>query len=169
MSISPIPHSKFLIQSLQSPCFPFSQGKVSIQILKETEFKKTTNTITQIRKNPRTSSTKHEQTRTKRNSHFHTPIPPFHKKISSKVFTHSPSPEAPKTIFPKRKYICPQTHLRFPSNVKEFFMKRFGVFVQTLRHFGVKFSLSGRFFHIFFSRFIRIPVFRQEAPPLQAF
>lgn len=71
--------------------------------------------------------------------------------------------------FPKRKYICPQMPLRFPSNVKEFFLKRFGVFFQTLRHFGVKFSLSGRFFRIFFSRFIRIPVFIQETPPLQAF
>ncbi len=169
MSIPLLPHSNFLIQSLQPPCFPFSQGKVSIQIQKETEFKKTTNTITQIRKNPRTSSTKHEQTRTKRNSHFHTPIPPFHKKISSKVFTHAPSPEAPKTIFPKRKYICSQTHLRFPSNVKEFFLKRFGVFFQTLRYFDVKSGFSGQFPRIFFSRFIRIPVFRQEAPPLQAF
>lgn len=91
------------------------------------------------------------------------------QKKSSKVFTHYPLPEAPKTTFPKRKYICPQTPLRFPSNVKEFFLKRFGVFVQTLRYFGAKFSFSGRFSHIFFSRFIRIPVFRQEAPPLQAF
>lgn len=169
MSIPLLPHSNFLIQSLHPPCFPFSQGKVSIQIQKETEFKKTTNTITQIRKNPRTSSTKHEQTRTKRNSHFHTPIPPFHKKISSKVFTHAPSPEAPKTTFPKHKYIFLQTPLRFPSNVKEFFLKRFGVFVQTLRHFGAKFGFSGQFPHIFFSRFIQIPVFKQEAPPLQAF
>lgn len=169
MSIPLLPHSNFLIQSLQPPCFPFSQGKVSIQIQKETEFKKTTNTITQIRKNPRTSSTKHKQTRTKRNSHFHTPNPPIPQKKSSKVFTHAPSPEAPKTTFPKRKYICHQTHLRFPSNIKEFFLKRFGVFFQTLRHFGVKFSFSGRFPRIFFSRFIRIPAFIQEASPLQAF
>lgn len=127
------------------------------------------NQITKIRKEPRTSSTKHKQTRTKRNSHFHTPIPPFQPKNSSKVFTHAPSPEAPKTIFPKRKYICPQTHLRFPSNVKEFFLKRFGVFVQTLRHFGSKSGFSSQFSRIFFSRFIRIPVFIQETPPLQAF
>ena len=169
MSICPIPHSNFLIQSLQPPCFPFSQGKVSIQIQKETEFKKTTNTIIQIKKNPRTSSTKQKQTRTKRNSHFHAPIPPFHKKISSKVFTHAPSPEAPKTTFPKRKYICPQTPLRFPSNVKEFFLKPFGTFFQTLRHFGVKSGFSSQFSRIFLSRFIRIPIFRQETPPLQAF
>lgn len=127
------------------------------------------NQITKIRKEPRTSSTKHKQTRTKRNSHFHTPIPPFQPKNSSKVFTHAPSPEAPKTIFPKRKYICPQTHLRFLPNVKEFFLKRFGVFFQILRHFGFKFGFSGRFSHIFLSRFIQIPVFRQKGPPLQAF
>ena len=159
MSIPLLPHSNFLIQSLQSPCFPFSPGKVSTQIQKETKFKKTTTTITQIRNKPRTSSTKHKQTHTKRNSHFHTPIPPFQPKNSSKVFTHTPSPEALKTTFPKRKYICPQTPLRFPSNVKEFFLKRFGVFVQTLRHFGVKFSFSDRFPRIFFSRFIQISVF----------
>ena len=169
MSIPLLPHSNFLIQSLQSPCFPFSQGKVSIQIQKETEFKKTTNAITQNKKEPRTSSTKHKQTRTKRNSHFHTPIPPFQPKNSSKVFTHAPSPEAPKTIFPKRKYICPQTLLRFLSNVKEFFLKRFGVFFQILRHFGSKLGFSGQFSRIFFSRFIQIPVFIQETPPLQAF
>lgn len=169
MSIPLLPHSNFLIQSLQGPMLPFSQGKVSTQIQKETEFKKTKTTITQTRKKPHTSFTKHKQTRTKRNSYFHTPIPPFQPKNSSKVFTHAPSPEAPKTTFPKRKYICPQTHLRFPSNVKEFYLKRFGVFVQTLRHFGSKSGFSSQFSRIFFSRFIRIPVFRQETPPLQAF
>lgn len=169
MSIPLLPHSNFLIQSLHAPCFPFFQGKASIQIQKETKFKKITTAITQIRNKPRTSSTKHKQTHKKRNSHFHTPITSFQPKNSSKVFTYAPSPEAPKTIFPKRKYICPQTHLRFPSNVKEFFLKRFGVFVQTLRHFGSKSGFSSQFSRIFFSRFIRIPVFRQKAPPLQAF
>ena len=86
MSIPLLPHSNFLIQSLQPPCFPFSQGKESIQIHKETEYKKTTNTIIQIRKNPRTSSTKHEQTRTKRNSHFHAPNAPLHRKIAEKGY-----------------------------------------------------------------------------------
>lgn len=80
-----------------------------------------------------------------------------------------PLPATLKTTFPKRKYICPQTPLRFLSNVKEFFLKRFGVFVQTLRHFGSKSGFSGQFPRIFFSRFIRIPIFRQETPPLQAF
>lgn len=127
MSISPIPHSKFLIQSLQSPCFPFSQGKVSIQILKETEFKKTTNTITQIRKNPRTSSTKHEQTRTKRNSHFHTPIPHSTKNLL-------------KSLHPLPLSRSPQNHLsktqvHLPSNALAFSFKRQRVFHETLRGF----------------------------------
>lgn len=99
-------------------------------------------------------------------SHSNPPIP---QKNSPKIHISHPSPATLKTTFPKHKYICPQTPLRFPSNVKEFFQKRFGVFFQTLRHFGAKFGFSDRFFHIFFSRFIRIPVFRQEAPPLQAF
>lgn len=124
---------------------------------------------TQIRKEIHTSFTKQKQTQTKRNSHFHTPTPSFQPKNSSKVFTYHPLPAALETTFPKRKYICPQTHLRFLPNVKEFFLKRFGVFFQMLRHFGSKFGFSGRFSRIFFSRFIQIPVFRQEAPPLQAF
>lgn len=99
-------------------------------------------------------------------SHSNPPIP---QKNSPKIHISQPPPAALKTTFPKHKYICPQTHLRFPSNVKEFFLKRFGVFVQTLRHFSAKFSFSGRFPRIFFSRFIQIPIFRQEAPPLQAF
>lgn len=167
MSIPLLPHSNFLIQSLQAPCFPFSQGKVSTQIQKK-QYSNKQQPNYKIRKEPRTSSTKHKQTRTKRNSHFTLQSPHFAKK-SSKVFTHYPLPEAPKTTFPKRKYICPQTPLRFPSNVKEFFQKCFGAFAQTLRHFGFKFGFSGRFSRIFFSRFIRIPVFIQETPPLQAF
>lgn len=165
----PYPPFKFSNSVAPIPMLPFSQGKVSIQIQKETKFKKMTTTITQIRNKPRTSSTKHKQTHTKRNSHFHTPTPSFQPKNSSKVFTYHPLPATLKTTFPKRKYICPQTHLRFLSNVKEFNLKRFGVFFQTLRHFGFKFGFSGRFSRIFFSRFIRIPVFIQETPPLQAF
>ena len=100
---------------------------------------------------------------------FSHPNPPIPQKNSPKIHIFQPPPAALKTTFPKRKYIFLQTPLCFLSNVKELFLKRFGVFVQTLRHFGVKFSFSGRFSRIFFSRFIRIPVFRQEAPPLQAF
>lgn len=99
-------------------------------------------------------------------SHSNPLIP---QKNSPKNHIFQPPPAALKTTFPKRKCICPQTHLRFLPNVKEFFLKRFGVFFQTLRHFGAKFSFSGRFSCIFFSRFIQIPIFRQEAPPLQAF
>lgn len=99
-------------------------------------------------------------------SHSNPLIP---QKNSPKIHIFQPPPAALKTTFPKRKYICPQTPLCFPSNIKEFFLKRFGVFVQTLRHFGSKLGFSGRFPRIFFSRFIRIPIFRQEAPPLQAF
>lgn len=99
-------------------------------------------------------------------SHSRPPIP---QKNTPKIHISQPPPAALKTTFPKHKYICPQTHLRFPSNVKEFFLKRFGVFFQTLRHFGVKSGFSSQFSRIFLSRFIRIPVFRQETPPLQAF
>lgn len=169
MSIPLLPHSNFLIQSLPGPMLPFFPRKSIYANSKRNNIQINNNQITKIRKKPRTSSTKHKQTRTKRNSHFHTPITSFRKKKSSKVFTHYPLPEAPKTTFPKRKYICPQTPLRFPSNVKEFFQKCFGAFAQTLRHFGFKFGFSGRFSRIFFSRFIRIPVFIQETPPLQAF
>lgn len=124
---------------------------------------------TQIRKKIHTSFTKQKQTQTKRDFHFYAPILPFRKKSLQKSSPTTPLPAILETTFPKRKCICSQTHLRFLPNVKEFFLKRFGVLGQTLRYFGVKFSFSGQFPHIFFSRFIRIPVFRQEAPPLQAF
>lgn len=128
MSICPIPHSNFLIQSLHAPCFPFFQGKASIQIQKETKFKKITTAITQIRNKQRTSSTKHKQTRTKRNSHFHTPTPSFRPKNSSKVFTHYTPSRSPKNHFSK-------TQVHLPSNALAFPLKRQRVFPETLRGF----------------------------------
>lgn len=127
MSIPLLPHSNFLIQSLHAPCFPFFQGKASIQIQKETKFKKITTAITQIRKNPRTSSTKHKQTRTKRNSHFHTPITSSNQKTPQKSSPTPPS-RSPKNHFPK-------TQVHLPSNALAFSFKRQRVFPETLRGF----------------------------------
>ena len=149
MSIPLLPHSNFLIQSLQSPCFPFSQGKVSIQIQKETEFKKTTNAITQNKKEPRTSSTKHKQTRTKRNTNFHTPIPPFRKKTPQKSSLTTPSSN-PKNHFPK-------TQVHLPSNALAFSFKRQRVFPETLRGFlpnTSTFWLQTRLFRPIFPHFL---------------
>lgn len=168
MSIPLLPHSNFLIQSLQAPCFPFPKEKY----LRKFKKKQYSNKQQPNYKNKK--GTTHIIHKTQANT-YKKKLPFSHsnhlisQKKSSKVFTHYPLPEAPKTTFPKRKYICPQTPLRFPSNVKEFFQKCFGAFAQTLRHFGFKFGFSGRFSRIFFSRFIRIPVFIQETPPLQAF
>lgn len=142
MSISPIPHSNFLIQSLHAPCFSFFQGKAFTQIQKEKKFKKTATTITQIRKNPRTSSTKHKQTHTKRNSHFHTPITSFQPKNSSKVFTHYTPSSSPKNHFSKT-----QVHLL--SNALVFSFKRQRVFPETLRGFRPNASAFWRQIQLF--------------------
>lgn len=128
MSICPIPHSNFLIQSLHAPCFPFSQGKVSTQIQKETKFKKTTTTITRNRK---------ESTYILHKTQVNT----YKKELS---FSHSnpliPAKNLLKSLHPHPLSRSPQNHfsktqVHLLSNALAFSLKRQRVFPETLRGF----------------------------------
>lgn len=92
------------------------------------------NQITKIRKEPRTSSTKHKQTRTKRNSHFHTPITSFRKKSLQKSSPTTPFQKPPKplsqnasTFALKRPYVFLQTSKSFSRNASGLSPKHFGI------------------------------------------
>lgn len=128
MSIPLLPHSNFLIQSLHAPCFPFSQGKVSTQIQKETKFKKTTTTITRNKK-----ETTHILHKTQANTHK--------KELS---FSHSnpliPAKKLLKSLHPRPLSRSPQNHfsktqVHLLSNALAFSFKRQRVFPETLRGF----------------------------------
>lgn len=108
------------------------------------------NQITKIRKEPRTSSTKHKQTRTKRNSHFHTPITSFRKKSLQKSSPTTPFQKHPQNHFPK-------TQVHLPSNALTFSFKRQRVFPEMLRGFRPNtsaFWLQIRLFRPIFTHFL---------------
>lgn len=127
MSIPPIPHSNFLIQSLHAHAFLFSKEKPSHKFKKEITFKgKQSKSHKQERNHahPPQNKSKHVQKET--------PIFTLQSPHSTKKFPQNPhfptSSSSPKNHFPK-------TQVHLPSNALVFSFKRQRVFPETLRGF----------------------------------
>ena len=150
MSIPLLPHSNFLIQSLQGPMLPFFPRKSIYTNPKRNEIQENSNHYHTNKKEPTHILHKTRANTYKKELPFSHSNPPIPQKNLLKSLHPRPLSRSPQNHFPK-------TQVHLPSNALAFSFKRQRVFPETLRAFRPNpsaFWLQIRLFKPIFPHFL---------------